>query len=342
MSTVLIYHPRYDQRGFSRMKNSWTRYAKSYRMFESLGFFANGLRVERPEPAPVEELLRVHTPEYVAFVQQRDAAGTGFLDYGDTPAYPGVFERARLSVGGTLLGAQLILSGAADHVFNPSGGLHHAQRDRAGGFCVFNDIVIAVRRLQAEGLARIAVVDVDGHHGDGTQALLYDEPILTISLHQYDGRFYPRTGRADEIGAGAGQGYNLNVPLPRRTGHAAYLSAFDRAVLPALRAYRPEFLLVQFGVDGHALDPLVGLQLTTHTYQALIERLHAVAHELCDGRLLLLGGGGYHPETVARCWSIMLGALAGCVPQHRRAQYEALHDGLLPAEASGLNPAMHT
>src|SRR5438876_8136446 len=120
MSTVLIYHPRYDQRGFSRMKNSWTRYARSYQSFESLGFFANGLRVERPEPAPIVELLRVHTPEYIAFVRERDAAGSGFLDYGDTPAYPGVFERARLSVGGTLLGAQLILAGVAEHVFNPS------------------------------------------------------------------------------------------------------------------------------------------------------------------------------------------------------------------------------
>jgi acetoin utilization protein AcuC len=326
MSTVLIYHPRYDQRGFSRVKNSWARYSKGYQMFESLGFFANGLRVERQEVAPIDELLRVHTPAYIEYVQRRDAEGTGFLDYGDTPAYPGVFDRARLSVGGSLLGAQLILNGAADHVFNPSGGLHHAQRDRAGGFCVFNDIVIVARWLQAQGVSRIAVVDVDGHHGDGTQALLYDESLLTISLHQYDGRFYPRTGRAEDVGEGAGKGYNINVPLPRRTGHSAYLAAFDKVVLPALAGYRPDFLLVQFGVDGHVLDPLVGLQLTTHTYQALIERLHESAHSLSGGRMLLMGGGGYQPETVARCWSILLGTLAGCVPAHRQAQYEALHD----------------
>ncbi len=332
MSTVLIYHPRYDQRGFSRLKDSWSRYRKGYQLFESLGFFANGLRVERQEPAPVAELLRAHTPEYVAFVERRDAEGTGFLDYGDTPAYPGVFERACLSVGGSLLGARLILEGTADHAFNPSGGLHHAQRDRAGGFCVFNDIVVVARWLQAQGLSRIAVVDVDGHHGDGTQALLYDEPLLTISLHQYDGRFYPRTGRADELGAGPGYAYNINVPLPRRTGHQAYLSAFDRVVLPALEAYRPEFLLVQFGVDGHALDPLVGLQLTTHTYQALVERLHGAAHALCAGRMLLLGGGGYQPDTVARCWGIMLGTLADCVPPQRHSQYAALHDAPLPED----------
>ena len=326
MSTVLIYHPRYDQRGFSRMAKSWQRYRLGYELFERLGFFAHGLRVERQELAPISELLRVHTPEYIEFVQRRDAAGSGFLDYGDTPAYPGVFDRARLSVGGSLFGAQLILSGLAEHAFNPSGGLHHAQRERAGGFCVFNDIVIVARWLQAQGLTRIAVVDIDGHHGDGTQNLLYAEPLLTLSLHQYGGRFYPRTGRADEIGAGAGHGYNLNVPLPRRTGHAAYLAAFAQVVEPALHAYRPEFLLVQCGVDGHADDPLVGLQLTTQTYQALIEKLHALAHTYCEGRMLLLGGGGYNPEAVSRCWSIMLGALADCVPAQRRAQFEALHD----------------
>lgn len=326
MSTIVIYHPRYDQRGFSRVRNSWTRYRMGYQLFEELGFFANGLRVERQEPAPIEELLRVHTPEYIEYVGRRDAEGTGFLDDGDTPAYHGVFERARLSVGGSLLGAKLIMDSVADHVFNPSGGLHHAHRDRAGGFCVFNDIAIVVRWLQGQGLPRIAVVDIDGHHGDGTQALLYREPILTISLHQYDGRFYPRTGRADEIGEGEGMGYNINVPLPRRTGHSAYLAALDQIALPALQRYRPEFLLVQFGVDGHAHDPLVGLQLTTQTYQAIAERLHQTAHELCGGRMLLFGGGGYKPEAVVRCWSIMLGTLANCVPAHRRAQYEALHD----------------
>ncbi|MBI5878133.1 MAG: acetoin utilization protein AcuC [Chloroflexi bacterium] len=333
MSTVLIYHPRYNERGFARMQRSWMRYRDSYRLFESLGFFANGLRVERQAPAGVDELLRVHTPEYVDYVRQRDAEGSGFLDGGDTPAYPGVFERARLSVGGSLLGARLIMDGAADHVFNPSGGLHHAQRDRAGGFCIFNDIVIVVRWLQAQGLSRIAVVDVDGHHGDGTQNLLYAEPVLTISLHQYDGRFYPRTGRLEDHGEGAGLGHNINLPLPRRTGHSAYLDAFDRVALPALRAYRPQFVLVQFGTDGHANDPLVGLQLTTQTYQALTERLHAAAHQLCGGRLLLFGGGGYHPETVARCWSLMLGTLAGCVPPHKRASYADLHDGPLPEDA---------
>ncbi len=329
MSTALIYHPRYDQRGFSRVANSWRRYRMGYMLLEELGFFANGLRVERQLPAPLDELLRVHPQSYIDFVQQRDAEGTGYLDYGDTPAYRGVFERARLSVGGSLLGAQLIMQGTAKHAFNPSGGLHHAQSDRAGGFCIFNDVVISARWLQTQGLSRIAVVDVDGHHGDGTQALLYHEPLLTISLHQYDGRFYPRTGRADEIGEGAGRGYNINVPLPRRTGHGAYLAAFDQIVAPELRRYRPEFLLVQFGVDGHADDPLVGLQLTTHTYQALIERLHALAHDLCDGRMLLMGGGGYKPEAVVRCWAIMLGTLAECVPSQRRAQFESLHDAPL-------------
>lgn len=326
VSTLLIYHPRYDQRGFSRVSKSWMRYRQSYQLFEELGFFANGLRVERQELAPISELLRAHTPEYVKFVRRKDAEGTGFLDYGDTPAYHGVFDRARLSVGGSLLGAQLIMEGVAAHAFNPSGGLHHAQRDRAGGFCVFNDVVIVARWLQAQGLTRIAVIDIDGHHGDGTQALLYNEPLLTISLHQYDGRFYPGTGRADDIGVEAGRGYTINVPLPRRTGHHAYLTAFEQIVVPALYRYRPEFLLVPFGVDGHADDPLVGLQLTTHTYQAIITRLRTIAFELCHGRMMLFGSGGYNPAAVARCWSIMLGTLADCVPAYRRTRFAELHD----------------
>ncbi len=333
MSTTLIYHPRYDQRGFSRLPNAWLRYRQADQLLEELGFFAHGLRVERQEPAPLEDILRVHPQGYIDYVRQRDAEGTGFLDYGDTPAYHGVFERARLSVGGSLLGAQLIVDGVADHAFNPSGGHHHAQRDRAGGFCVFNDVVIVVRRLQAQGFERMAIVDIDGHHGDGTQTLLYDEPLLKISMHQYDGRFYPRTGRTDEIGTGAGRGFNINVPLPRRTGHRAYLSAFDQIVMPSLQKYQPEFLLVEFGVDGHADDPLVGLQLTTQTYQSIIEKLHAASHEWCDGRMLLFGGGGYQPDAVVRCWGIMLGTLANCVPAHRRAQFEALHDGPIPEEA---------
>ncbi|MHB1417276.1 MAG: arginase family protein, partial [Chloroflexota bacterium] len=238
--------------------------------------------------------------------------GSGCLDYGDTPAYHGVLRRAQLAVGGTLLAARLVAGGEVEHAFNPGGGLHHAQPDRAGGFCVFNDVAIAVRYLQREfGLRRIAVVDFDGHHGDGTQRVFYEEPVLTVSLHRYDGRFYPRTGLAEDIGGGRGLGYNLNIPLPRGAGDAAYLLAVQKAVLPRLYAYRPELIFVQVGADGHHGDPLVHLGLSVGLYETLGRLVAMAAHDLCDGRLVLVAGGGYRPEAVARCWALFLASVAG-------------------------------
>lgn len=311
--TAFIYHEAYDGRGFSRLRDSWRRYALARNLLAELGFFSDALRPYRQEPASEEDVALVHGRAYIEHVRRLDEAGSGCLDYGDTPAYAGVWRRALVAVGGTLLAARLVAGGEVKHAFNPGGGLHHARPDRAGGFCVFNDVAIAVRRLQRDyGLQRIAVVDFDGHHGDGTQTIFYEEAVLTISLHRHDGRFYPRTGRADERGAGAGWGYNLNVPLLRGTGDVAYLEAVREAVLPRLRAYRPELLFVQIGADGHHGDPLVRLALRVGTYGVLGSLVHEAAHDLCDGRLVLVAGGGYRPEAVARCWAAFLAAVTGC------------------------------
>jgi acetoin utilization protein AcuC len=269
--------------------------------------------VERkPMAATDEEILRVHTPELLAHVRAGDERGTGYLDYGDTPAWNGVLRRAKLAVGGTLLAARLVANGQFRRAFNPAGGLHHAQRDRVGGFCPFNDIVIAVRCLQAEfGYQRIAIVDLDGHHGDGTQALLYDEPILTTSLHRYNGRFYPGTGAATDVGRGPGFAYNLNVPLERGTDGVTYLEAFERWIVPAIRDYRPELLLVVVGADSHFADPLVRLGLDLPTFCQLARRLDELSGDLSGGRIVAVSGGGYAPERVARCWAVYLGILSG-------------------------------
>src|SRR5439155_24665440 len=141
------------------------------------------------------------------------------------------------------------------------------------------------------------------------------EPLLTISLHQYDGRFYPRSGRLDESGKGAGKGYHVNLPLPRGAGDAAYGAALEQLVAPLLHAYRPDVLLLQYGVDAHALDPLVGLRLSTRSYRASAALAHRVAHHHCDGRLLVFSGGGYQPEAVARCWAVLLAELTGFEPE---------------------------
>jgi acetoin utilization protein AcuC len=283
-------------------------------VLEQLGLLA---RVEqfRPRPATRRSLLTVHSAAYLDHLLASDRAGRGLLDYGDTPAWRGVYRRARLVAGGSLLMAELVAGGRVAHAFNPAGGLHHARRDRAAGFCPVNDIVLALRRLQRRyAFRRPAVLDVDGHHGDGTQEILDDEPVLTISLHQYDGRFYPKTGRLDESGRGAGEGYHVNLPLPRGAGDAAYAAALEQVVEPLLDAYRPDVLLLQYGVDAHALDPLVGLRLTTRSFRAIAALAHRVAHRHSEGRLLVFSGGGYQPEAVARCWAVLLAELTGYRP----------------------------
>jgi acetoin utilization protein AcuC len=321
---AFIYHDVYDGRGFSRLSDSWRRYALARALLREVGLLplpgaaeaAGPLAEFRPTEATDADILAVHSPEHLAHVKAGDERGTGFLDYGDTPAWSGVLRRAKLAVGGTLLAARLVAGGTVRRAFNPAGGLHHAQCDRAAGFCPFNDLVIAVRALQREhGIERIAIVDLDGHHGDGTEALLYDEPVLTISMHRYDGRFYPGTGAAGAVGRGPGFGFNLNLPLDRGTRGPAYLATFDRWVAPAVRDYRPEIILVQVGADSHFADPLVRLGLALPDFRALAARLAALADELCGGRLIAVAGGGYAPEHVARVWAVYLATLSGGWPE---------------------------
>jgi acetoin utilization protein AcuC len=215
---------------------------------------------------------------------------------------------ATLSSQPGVAAASLMMGTPANRELLEEAGLLAAEGKAAGS----NDLVIAVCALQRKhGVERIAIVDLDGHHGDGTEALLFDEPILTVSMHRYDGRFYPGTGSASDVGRGAGLGYNLNVPLERGTSGEAYLAAFDRLVEPAVRRYRPEIILVQVGADSHAADPLVRLRLDLCAFRALAERVTALADELCGGRVVAVAGGGYAPEHVARCWAVWLATLSG-------------------------------
>lgn len=307
---ALTYHERYAGRGTAspRLARSWSRYQSILALTQTMGLPIGQFR---QSPATDPMLHLAHSPRYVEWVRQMDLRDEGFLDRSDTPAYRGVFRRASIAVGGTLLGARLVADGRARVAFNPGGGLHHAHAERTSGFCIFNDLVIATRWLMRErGIRRPLIIDLDGHHGDGTQALLYHEPILTVSLHQYDGRFYPGSGAVTEIGAGAGEGYCVNIPLERRTGPEPYLEAFERLVLPVAEAYQPDFLIVQYGVDAHFADRLVSLRLNTWSYATLTRHLLALADRWTGGRLLVCGGGGYTPEAVMRCWGVMLATLA--------------------------------
>jgi acetoin utilization protein AcuC len=306
---VLLYHPLFNGRGFSPLQESWMRYPRLLERLGELGL-QHRLPVLEPPLATANELALVHPSRYVEWVRSQEQAGGRYFDR-STPAWPGVFDRARAAVGASVLGARLIGQGACAAAFNPSGGLHHAHAERAGGFCIFNDVVIAARVLQREfDYRRIAILDLDGHHGDGTQALLYAEPLLYISLHRYGDRFYPGTGAAEERGEGAGLGHTLNVPLPRHCGDAAFLLALHRIVAPALRCYRPQCLILQYGTDGHYADVMVRLGLTTRAFAESARLVRQVAGDLCQGKLLVVGGGGYRPEDAVRCWLLLLGELA--------------------------------
>ncbi len=273
-------------------------------LLQELGVFEDAADIISPSMATRKDLLSAHAESYVEFVERMSKRGYGLLDSGDTPVTKGIFEASRQVVGGSLDGADRIMRGRLIHAFNPGGGLHHASFDSASGFCVFNDVVITVRRLQRNyGLKRIAVVDIDGHHGDGTQSLLYNEPILKISFHRYG--IFPGSGSVEEVGKGAGRGYSVNVPLPAACGDDAFTHAFREIVPPLLREYHPQLLISQFGVDGHFQDPLVDLRLTTFTYEDTAATMHELAHSLCSGRFLVLGGGGYQPRNVSRCWAVM-------------------------------------
>jgi acetoin utilization protein AcuC len=294
-------------------------------ILKDLGAFNNRAKVITPNPASHEDLLLVHTREYIEYVRRKSEAGYGLLDLGDTPATKGLFEGACAVVGGSILGAKRIIDGEDAHAFNVGGGLHHAKPDAASGFCVFNDIAIAARWLQKRNVQRIAIIDIDGHHGDGTQEIFYHEPVLKISFQRIG--IFPGTGYVDEVGEGAGEGYSVNIPLPGKTGDGAFLHAYEAVVPPLLKWYQPEIIFCQCGIDGHVGDPLVGLALTTKTYEAVAKSLHSLAHDLCNGRLLLFGGGGYDVKTTARCWALIFAIVSETIPPTEYS--ELLHKEVL-------------
>ncbi len=270
------------------------------------------LSVRSAPPATDQELARVHPESYLAAFRAASDAGGGELGL-RTPFGRGGFEIAALSAGLATAALRAVLTGEVANAYalsRPPG--HHCLPDWPNGFCLLNNIGIAIRAAQAEGLARrIAVVDWDVHHGNGTEAVFYDDPsVLTISLHQE--RNYPLdTGAAEDRGRGAGLGFNLNLPLPPGCGHGAYLHAFDRVVLPALHRFRPEAIVVACGFDASAVDPLGRMLLTADTFRAMTARLRAAAGALCGGRLVLVHEGGYSEVHVPFCGHAVIEDLSG-------------------------------
>jgi acetoin utilization protein AcuC len=270
-----------------------------------------------PPPATDAELATVHDDDYIAAVRQAGRSLMPNAEFGlgtsDNPVFEGMHEASALVAGATLAAARSVWSGSAAHGASIAGGLHHAMRRTASGFCVYNDPAIAIKWLLAAGAESVAYVDVDVHHGDGVQAAFYDDPrVLTISLHEHPATLFPGTGLPTETGEGLGVGYSVNVALPAGTDDAGWLRAFDAVVPPLLRAFKPTVLVSQHGCDSHRLDPLAHLELSIDAQRVAQVVLHDLAHELCDGRWLLTGGGGYAlVQVVPRTWTHLLAIAAG-------------------------------
>jgi acetoin utilization protein AcuC len=290
-----------------------------------------GVTLAAPTPATDADLQLVHDARYVTNVKtvsrwaghpdardgpqdtQLRAARLFGLGTEDNPVFPGMHQASALVAGATLAAARAVWSGSAQHGASIAGGMHHAMAAHASGFCVYNDVAVAIAWLLQQGAERIAYVDIDAHHGDGVQTAFWDDPrVLTISLHQHPETLFPYTGLPAETGGPAAEGSAVNVALPARTTDASWLRAFHAIVPPLLRQFRPQVLVSQHGADTHWLDPLAHLEVSIDAQRAAHAALHALAHEQAGGRWLLTGGGGYDlVRVVPRTWTHLLAEAAG-------------------------------
>jgi acetoin utilization protein AcuC len=257
-----------------------------------------------PRRASVDELLLFHTAEYIDKVSRMSQEGRGYLDEGDTPAMPGIFDAASDVVGTTLSAVDAIMFGEAKRAFIPIAGLHHAARGAAAGFCVFNDCGVAAEYLRARhGIQRVAYVDIDAHHGDGVFYGFEDDPDLIFADVHEDGRFlYPGTGAAEETGTGRARGTKLNVPVAPGADDAQFRTAWRR-VEAYLDAAQPEFVLFQCGADSLEGDPITHLCYTEQAHADAAATLCRLADKHCEGRIIGTGGGGYNRRNLARAWT---------------------------------------
>jgi acetoin utilization protein AcuC len=343
----VIFAPAYrtysfgDEHPFSPVRVEMT--------LDLLSALGHGVETVAPEPCSREDILDAHAEAYVRRVEMLSEGGevSDREEYGlgtqDTPVFPGMDEAARWIVGGTLHGARLIEDGKAGRVLQLGGGLHHARRSFAAGFCIYNDLAIAINALTRGGL-RVAYIDVDVHHADGVQQILDDDPrVLTVSLHESGQYLFPGSGEVRELGSGTARGLKLNVPLQPFTGGKSYREAFERVVPAALRYFRPDVLVVQAGADAHFDDPLADLLLTTSDYEAIFTRILEWADQFAGGRVLLTLGGGYSFRAAPRVWAILYLVMHGLpipsrLPESWRQRWKALLGDGLPESFHDANP----
>jgi len=325
-----------------------------------------GVTMADPAPVTDAELELVHDARYITAVrtvsgwaQDLGARGLGATQFryarafglgtGDQPVFAGMHHASALVAGATLAAARAVWSGTAEHAASIAGGMHHAMAARASGFGVYNDPAIAIAWLLVQGAERVAYVDIDAHHGDGVQSAFYNDPrVLTISMHQHPADMFPFTGLPAETGGPGAEGSAVNIALPAGIKDARWLRAFYAIIPPLLAQFRPQILVSQHGADTHRLDPLARLELSIDGQRATHAAVHALAHDLADGRWLLTGGGGYElVRVVPRSWTHLLAEAAGQPIDPRTPtpapwrEYVALRTGLpAPEEMTEGEPAV--
>lgn len=276
------------------------------------------LDVVGADPCTVDQLATVHDRSYIERVQKLSAHPTHpdptiGLGTTDNPVFGGMHEASALIAGASLEAARRVWTGETKRAANIAGGLHHAMRGTASGFCIYNDIAVGIQWMLDQGAERVAYVDVDAHHGDGVQAIFYDDPrVLTISLHEGPQTLFPGTGFASECGGPGAEGTSVNVALPPGTSDAGWLRAFHAVVPAALHAFEPQVLVTQHGCDSHMDDPLTNLMLSIDGQRTAYLALERLAEDLTDGRWVVTGGGGYAvTDVVPRIWTHLLAIVAG-------------------------------
>jgi len=306
-------------------------------------------RFIKPEKASLKEVELVHGTEYIQLVDAVCKSGGGLLDLGDTVVSPESFEVALYSVGGALKAVDIVMEGKFRNAFalvRPPG--HHAGKYRACGFCIFNNIAIAAKYLLKDfRLKRVLILDMDAHHGNGTQEIFYEtNKVLYISLHQ-DPRDFPGTGFIDELGEGEGLGYNVNIPLPFRTDDSIYLKAINEIVKPIIRQYKPQFTLVSAGLDGHYTDPVASLSLSASCYQEVYETIVDISSEMCGGKLVSVLEGGYSLKFIGKIATAAIAKMSGtfyrindrapAIREHIRKQGEKVIEAVEKAQKAFWN-----
>ena len=337
----IVYHPDYkkydlgDMHPFSPLRNLLL-----VDLLKEMGEFVD---YEKPECVTPEELMKIHSAKYIETVEAisegKDVEGAEAYGFGtqDNPIVKGMAEAARLHAGGTKFGAELILKGEANKVLQLGGGFHHAHPSLAAGFCIYNDLALAIKTFTEAGW-HVTYIDVDVHHGDGVQEIFYsDGKVMTISFHESGEYLFPGTGWIYEMGAGMGRSLKLNLPLEPFTEGDSYFEVFERVTQQALSWFRPNVIVVQAGADAHYSDPLADLLLTTQDYEKIFKKLLELSDKFSGGKILFTLGGGYSLLSTIRVWAILyflfLGKeIPGNIPESWIQKWEGKFNSKFPRQ----------